>query len=113
MTWTVNDPRRMEWCIRQNLGHPRRGSEVSGPALIDGVITDDPRLYLEVCESYEDGMDGKVARAKQSMTTRVGDKAKDACMLAMFHVFVLGLHFMRRVQGKFDYLKDRRDLDKR
>ncbi|KAF2669884.1 PLC-like phosphodiesterase [Microthyrium microscopicum] len=36
-SWTVNEPKRMEWCIKKQL---------------DGVITDDPRLFLEVCKNW-------------------------------------------------------------
>ena len=36
--WTVNDENRMRWCIRKQL---------------DGVITDDPKTFLEVCKDYE------------------------------------------------------------
>lgn len=35
--WTVNDESWMEWSIRKE---------------VDGVITDDPKKYLEVCKSY-------------------------------------------------------------
>ena len=37
LTWTVNDRERMRWCIRKGL---------------DGVITDDPKSFLEECEAY-------------------------------------------------------------
>jgi len=36
--WTVNDENKMRWCIRQGL---------------DGVITDDPKKYLETCADYQ------------------------------------------------------------
>ena len=36
--WTVNDENRMRWCIRREL---------------DGVVTDDPKKFLEVCKDYE------------------------------------------------------------
>lgn len=39
LAWTVNEKDRMEWCIRHGL---------------DGVITDDPKRFLEVCEEYDD-----------------------------------------------------------
>lgn len=39
LAWTVNTEDRMEWCIRRKL---------------DGVITDDPRMYLEVCEKFDE-----------------------------------------------------------
>jgi phosphatidylglycerol phospholipase C len=35
--WTVNDVKAMKWCILKE---------------VDGVITDDPKTYLEVCETY-------------------------------------------------------------
>jgi len=38
-SWTVNDEARMEWCIRRRL---------------DGVFTDDPKLFGEVCRRYDE-----------------------------------------------------------
>lgn len=38
-SWTVNDEARMEWCIRRRL---------------DGVITDDPKLFAEVCQRHDE-----------------------------------------------------------
>lgn len=38
--WTVNDEDMMRWCINNGL---------------DGVITDDPKKFLEVCEEWERG----------------------------------------------------------
>ncbi|KAI9709344.1 MAG: hypothetical protein M1820_003464 [Bogoriella megaspora] len=37
--WTVNDKSWMKWAVRKDL---------------DGLITDDPKTYLEVCENWED-----------------------------------------------------------
>jgi glycerophosphoryl diester phosphodiesterase len=39
LAWTVNDRDRMEWCIRRKF---------------DGVITDDPSLFIEACERHEE-----------------------------------------------------------
>ena len=39
-TWTVNDEDRMRWTIREGL---------------DGVCTDDPKRFLEVCDGWEQG----------------------------------------------------------
>jgi hypothetical protein len=39
--WTVNEESRMRWDIRQGL---------------DGVITDDPKLFLEVRKAWHEGM---------------------------------------------------------
>ncbi|KAF5026183.1 hypothetical protein F66182_1747 [Fusarium sp. NRRL 66182] len=114
MTWTVNDPRHMEWCIRKNLGHPRRPEKgADGPALIDGVITDDPRLYLKVCEQFEDEMDGKLIRPEVALSQRVRDNAKAVASFIFMQTLVMAYHVLRRVQGKFDYLQDRRTLDKK
>ena len=47
--WTVNEESRMRWDIRQGL---------------DGVITDDPKLFLEVRRSWHEGTkDGVSAKA--------------------------------------------------
>ncbi|KAK5020349.1 hypothetical protein LTR16_012610, partial [Cryomyces antarcticus] len=35
LAWTVNDEKKMRWCVKREL---------------DGVITDDPKKFLEVCE---------------------------------------------------------------
>jgi glycerophosphoryl diester phosphodiesterase len=37
--WTVNQDKRMTWCIRKGL---------------DGVISDDPKKFLEVCKDWEE-----------------------------------------------------------
>lgn len=39
LAWTVNDKDRMEWCIRRKL---------------DGVITDDPSMFLAVREQHDE-----------------------------------------------------------
>ncbi|KAI1035957.1 hypothetical protein LB505_006604 [Fusarium chuoi] len=113
MTWTVNEPRHMEWCIRQNLCHPRRRSgKIEGPALIDGVITDNPRLYLEMCENFENEMDGKLARPKLALTERIREKAEMVAVVILTETLMMAYHVLRRMQGKFDFLRDRRSLDK-
>ncbi|KAI4749115.1 PLC-like phosphodiesterase [Aureobasidium sp. EXF-12298] len=38
LAWTVNETRKMKWCIRRQL---------------DGVITDDPKHFLDVCRNYD------------------------------------------------------------
>lgn len=37
--WTVNETNMMKWCVQKEL---------------DGVITDDPKRFNEVCESWDD-----------------------------------------------------------
>ncbi|TKW56054.1 Phosphatidylglycerol phospholipase C [Colletotrichum tanaceti] len=62
--WTVNDEEWMEWSIRAGA---------------DGVITDDPELFLEVCRRWE-GKETAAAAASDSAAghrsgTAVGDVA--------------------------------------
>lgn len=38
--WTVNERAMMKWCIKNEF---------------DGVITDDPKRFLEVCDEWEQG----------------------------------------------------------
>ncbi|KAH8699812.1 PLC-like phosphodiesterase [Ilyonectria robusta] len=122
VTWTVNEPRWMEWCIRQNLRRPRKDCANGGPkelkdegglapALIDGVITDDPKLYLEVCERLEDELDGRRVRPPRGLLGWVSDGVSTAWTSVTFQLLVMGFYFVRRAQGKFDYLKDRRSLE--
>ncbi|KAH7011810.1 PLC-like phosphodiesterase [Ilyonectria destructans] len=122
VTWTVNEPRWMEWCIRQNLRRPRKdcanggpkelkGEKDFAPALIDGVITDDPKLYLEVCERLEDELDGRRVRPPRGLLGWVSDGVSTAWTSVTFQLLVMGFYLVRRAQGKFDYLKDRRSLE--
>lgn len=39
LAWTVNEKDKMEWCIRRRL---------------DGIITDDPSVFLEVCDEHDE-----------------------------------------------------------
>ena len=47
--WTVNAEERMEWCIRREL---------------DGVITDDPAVFLDVCRRHNVDEKERVMRLK-------------------------------------------------
>ncbi|TIC92478.1 Phosphatidylglycerol phospholipase C [Colletotrichum higginsianum] len=57
--WTVNDEEWMEWSIRAGA---------------DGVITDDPELFLEVCRRWE-GRETAAAAAGHRSGSVVGDVA--------------------------------------
>ncbi|KAL5119574.1 hypothetical protein ACEQ8H_002420 [Pleosporales sp. CAS-2024a] len=59
--WTVNDVARMRWDIRQGL---------------DGVITDDPKLYLDVRKSWREG-------------TKDGMRVKDGLEIVRVNMFAL------------------------
>ncbi|KAH7149557.1 PLC-like phosphodiesterase [Dactylonectria estremocensis] len=123
MAWTVNEPRWMEWCIRKNLRRPRKDqpqklegkgeSEVIAPALIDGVITDDPELYLEVCQRFEDELDGRRVRPQRGLVGWVKDGLAATWQSVTFQVLVMGIYLVRRAQGRFDFLDDRKSLEAR
>ena len=49
IAWTVNAEERMEWCIRREL---------------DGVITDDPAVFLDVCRRHKADEKEKLMRLK-------------------------------------------------
>lgn len=85
-TWTVNEVGWMRWCI---------GREV------DGVITDDPRLFLEVCEGWkgemvEEGKGGKVVGGRNGKGD--GVRVRDYAVVVGIHVlaFFFGLLFRWR-----------------
>lgn len=119
-TWTINEERWMEWCIQKNADGQQKGTssssssgweskfgEVGGAKkLVDGVITDDPKLYLEVCERWEDEQDGKTLRKKLGLYKGLKQRVGGIFQLIMFHVLTTGFYFTRRYQGKFDLLKD-------
>ncbi|UNI15827.1 Lysophospholipase D gdpd1 [Purpureocillium takamizusanense] len=114
--WTVNTERGMEWCIRQNQSSSSSSSSASssslrGPRLVDGVITDDPKLYLSVCRRYEDQLDGRATTPTRPATTR-------ETMGFVMHVIARQLLFKfmfvyrRFWQNKLDYLHERAPIDK-
>lgn len=95
MAWTVNDESWMEWCVRKNVVNP-------GPRLLDAVITDDPKQFLQVCRRVEDeaaagqtpapgGLWASLNAYRQSLYTTV---------LGSLAVFV----FLRT--GRLDYFSD-------
>ncbi|KAJ6440524.1 transcriptional activator protein acu-15 [Purpureocillium lavendulum] len=78
---------------------------VSGPRLIDGVITDDPELFLAVCRRYEDQLDGTTRPTRPAT-------ARETVGLVM-HVlgrqllFKLMFVYRRFWLNKLDYLHER------
>ena len=59
--WTVNDEEWMEWSIRKQ---------------VDGVITDDPKLFLDVCDRYVEEHGRDVAPNGSVGGTRGGRKGR-------------------------------------
>ena len=73
--WTVNAETRMEWCIRREL---------------DGVITDDPKLFIDVCDKYDE------SKPERWMT--IG-QLLDALRVWLF-ALVLGSYYRRRFERR-------------
>ena len=141
LAWTVNEVEWMEWCIRKNQSGNSKGKEserqqllpkeehdegdtsdtttaaaaASAKCLIDGVITDDPKLYLEVCERLEDQLDGKEsARSRlESLPVNRGLKGRvGAWTQYLTFSTLIPLFFWIRVwEGKLNYFKDPRTLE--
>lgn len=128
--WTVNSPKWMEWCIRKNIpstpslppasssssassisADPKLDSTITpSPVLIDGVITDDPRLFLQVCSRVEDELDGKT-KSSSAVTRRPNLSAVlgsltsglgTTCGILFINVFATSFFWYRRLQGRVD-----------
>lgn len=108
--WTVNEERWMEWCLRRNADaatSEQQQQQQQGVKLIDGVITDDPKLFLEVCARWEDEQDGKVVRRASSSGVVGGLRGglRVVMQLLVFHVIAPLFYFHRRfIAGKLDLL---------
>jgi glycerophosphoryl diester phosphodiesterase len=74
--WTVNDGNRMRWCIRKEL---------------DGVITDDPKKFLEVCKDYEEVPPEKDVKSKEKY--KAGDWMHILRIQVLVAVFVVLFRF--------------------
>jgi phosphatidylglycerol phospholipase C len=118
--WTVNGEREMEWCIeRNNKSSSNSSSKVKSDddkkhgrsdklAVIDGVITDDPKLFLQVCERWQNEHDGTKPPRKQSLASRIRHGVSLVREGVLFQVAaVLGHIRMRYVVRKWDLFKDR------
>lgn len=73
--WTVNDEAWMAWCVRK---------------AVDGVITDDPRLFGEVCERFAAGeeagsCDGLVRSARLYARALLLQMATIVALVLMWH----------------------------
>ena len=70
ISWTVNDEKNIDWCIRRGL---------------DGIITDNLPKVLEMCETYGEGR-----RYYWSMNVLLG------FIRLNFWIYLFGLVFRRR-----------------
>ncbi|KAH7326186.1 PLC-like phosphodiesterase [Stachybotrys elegans] len=110
LSWTVNDEAAMRWCLDRNLQRRQAGVAATGGArVLDGVITDDPKLFREVCERWEDEQDGKAAPPpKAGLASRV----RSSMGFAFFQVMIAMYHFLGvYVHGHMNSIKDRAALE--
>lgn len=75
--WTVNTEEWMDWSIRKQ---------------VDGVITDDPKLFLEVCEKWRQG------RGEMSTTWR--QSCKETVMEVFWIMMKPVLWYFQRRRGR-------------
>ncbi|KAI1467950.1 PLC-like phosphodiesterase [Daldinia caldariorum] len=82
-SWTVNEPDRMEWCVRAGL---------------DGVVTDDPGLFLDVSRRLAEEGKGKGKSGKKNAAAAVGGRSSGGVPLSVrawrvfeWTLFVVGL----------------------
>ncbi len=101
--WTVNDVRWMEWCLRNNSAVAAAAAGGTAGKCIDALITDDPRLFLDVCGRWEDGDgQGGVSYAKESWKQWL----RVSLGLVAVHIFRVGMFWVRRFKGQYDYLDE-------
>ncbi|KAM3066800.1 hypothetical protein ACMFMG_011869 [Clarireedia jacksonii] len=73
--WTVNEEKWMRWSIRKE---------------VDGVITDDPKKYLEVCDDYD-----------SAESKRVGFSFKDWMLIIWFNLLAMLFSWLFRCRHGF------------
>jgi phosphatidylglycerol phospholipase C len=111
--WTVNDEKWMEWCIRKNYRKATRSAAAHSIVVIDGVITDDPKLFGEVCARWEDEVDGKAAPKKLSPLSRFRSALATIRDFFMVQTFGTFFHFqMLYINRRWDFLKNREQYGK-
>lgn len=81
--WTVNEEHWMEWSIRKK---------------VDGVITDDPKLFLEVCGRYAaGGGEGGEGIPKKGTSAVKMIRLYITALMFQYFVLVMNLVFWTKV----------------
>jgi len=84
--WTVNEEEWMEWGVRKG---------------VDGVITDDPKLFLEVCERFRNPSQAGTGRVANTTTSkRVRLYVEAAVVQVLSIVLSLLLRFPKNKLGE-------------
>lgn len=108
LAWTVNEERWMEWCIAQNeTSSPSAALEETSTVngrMIDGVITDDPLLFSQVCDRYE-----RTGPTKLQGWARTRSHMEMARQVMMIKLLAIGVFLVRVWQGKLDWFAELED----
>lgn len=83
--WTVNEPNLMRWGIRHG---------------VDGIITDDPALYRQVCEEWEKEQKDGISDSNLDRLT-VGQRIR-VTMVTLF-VMAFGWFWRRKYLPPLDF----------
>ncbi|KAH8671117.1 PLC-like phosphodiesterase [Xylariales sp. PMI_506] len=88
--WTVNEKDWMEWCIEKEL---------------DGVITDDPKLFLEICDRWREAPSSSKERwSNTPLVRKVRHAAVMSAYIVALCIFSL-ISFLRRGTPRQDVRK--------
>lgn len=93
--WTVNKKSWMEWCIG---------------AKVDCVITDDPKLYLEVCDRRhkDEAQQSRSKKARRTVKAAVV-KPRDLFLKMFYPLMIRGLMRIFRAYDRLGYPEQVRD----
>lgn len=112
--WTVNSERWMRWSIRKNAcqgpfiandKNEAQRQNIQGEKLIDGVITDDPERFLEVCKRWEDEQDGKLEKADLGLSDQLKLGLSAAVLSVAVQIIVALLLARNFYVGRLDFFK--------
>jgi len=84
-SWTINEEGWMEWAIRRRL---------------NGIITDDPKLYLEVCKRYR--QESGIQRARRRYSLQSMWQALHAWYDVLYFIWAFFVGALAVVKKNFD-----------
>ncbi|KXJ91005.1 PLC-like phosphodiesterase [Microdochium bolleyi] len=95
-SWTINEESWMEWAIRRRL---------------DGIITDDPRLFLEVCERHRRERGNLLRRARRRFSLHNTWQGVHAWYEVLYFVWAFFVGKLVVMKQAFDPRVVHRDLN--
>lgn len=95
-SWTINDESWMDWAIRRRL---------------DGIITDDPKLYLDVCERHRRERGDLLLRARRRFGVGSLWQGIQAWYEVLYFIWAFFVGQLAVMKQSFDPRVVQRDLD--